>query len=96
MISPSRGGSPGDARLKSGVLGTRGSSMIQGWSWGAGSSPTAYAQGSGNPPFAPAESGPPQAGLMSAGPPASPAPPPTLGALGGVGGLSPEQAEETG
>lgn len=24
--------------------------MMQGWSWGAGSSPTAYAQESGNPP----------------------------------------------
>ena len=44
---------------KSGVLGTGGSSTRQGWSWGARSSPTAYAQGSWDPP-APAESGLPQ------------------------------------
>lgn len=35
---------------KSGVLGTGGSSTRQGWSWGAGSSPTVYAQGSREPP----------------------------------------------
>lgn len=35
---------------KSGVLSTGGSSTRQGWSWGAGSSPTVYAQGSQDSP----------------------------------------------